>query len=76
MFGVVLGKTEVELGMKVLGRIYSDLQSSFSYVSAELADTFIDFGRILRLIDITKKVLAVLFETHFFVTEEKLTGDL
>ena len=62
--------------MKVFGGMDTQLQPSIGNVSAELTDAFIHFGGVFGLIDIAKEILAILFETHFFVAEEYLSGGL
>lgn len=71
MFTVVLGQTEVELGVEVFGGVYAQLQATFRYVCAKLTDALINLGRVFRLIYIVKEILAVLFQTYLLVAEEE-----
>ena len=76
MFAVVLGQAEVELGMEVFGGVDAQLQAPFRYVCAKLTDALVNLGRIFRLIDIAKEILAVLFKTYLLVAKEELSSGL
>ena len=52
------------------------MQTSVGDVGAKLADAFIHFGSVFRLIDIAEEILAILFETRLFVAEKQFAGGL
>ena len=71
MFTVVLGQTEVELGVEVFGGVYAQLQATFRYVCAKLTDALVNRGRIFRLLYVANEILAVLFQTHLLIAKEE-----
>ena len=76
VFAVVLGQAEVEFCMEVFSGVYAQLQATFRYVCAKLTDALVNLGRIFRLVDVTKEILAVLFQTHILVTKEEFASCL
>ncbi len=76
VFTVVLGQAEVEFCMEVFSGVYAQLQATFRYVCAKLTDALVNLGRIFRLVDVTKEILAVLFQTHILVTKEEFASCL
>lgn len=52
------------------------MQAATRNILTELADALIHFGRIFRLINIAKEILAVLFQAYLLVAKEELAGSL
>ena len=72
MFGVLLGKAEIELGVEVFGGMDAHLQPARGDVFAELSDAFIDVAAVVRLAHIAQEAFAVLFYRRVAVAEKHL----
>ena len=76
MFGVLLGKAEIKLGVEVFGGMDTHLQPARGDVFAELTDAFIDVAAVVRLAHIAQEAFAVLFYRRVAVAEKHLPSGL